>query len=420
MKTLIRIINIIYIIIEFNLIESNKKNIISFLINKLTKNQEKIGVRIKLALEKLGPIFIKLGQILSTRIDIIPKEISEELKKLQTNTSYFSVKEIKKIIEKETNEKIEDIFEKFNENPIASASIAQIHTGVLKNKNKVIIKIVKPDVEKKIIEDIKVFKKIIILINIFTTKFKRLKLKEIANELEESLNNELDLKNEAINASKLKNETKKSKEIYIPKIYWEYTKKNILIMEYIEGINILNKNKIEKNNLKLEKIIKNLINSFYKQSFKYDIFHADLHPGNIFITYNSEKIILLDFGIVSSLNNKEKKYLSENILAFSKKNYKKVAKLHIKSGSISNKNNIKKIEKEIALIFEPILNKSIKNISFKETFFSLMEISKKFKMQLQPKFILFQKTLITIESISRNLYPNINLWETTRKSIEKI
>jgi len=425
-----RSIYIIFIIIKYNLITliPSKNKIIVYLISnffnlffKKTYSKTR-GIRIKLAFEDLGPLFIKLGQLLSIRIDLIPEDINKELKKLQTNVTVNNFNNVKHIIEKEYNCSINDIFKKININPIASASIAQIHTGVLKNNENIIIKIIKPNIRKIIKKDINILMFISKIANTFFLKrYERLKLIEIVFELNNMLNNELDLKKEAANSIKLKQNLKNLNTIYIPNIKWEYTNKNILMMEYITGINITNIKKLKKKNINTDLISKNLIEFFYIQTFKHRFFHADLHPGNLLITNINKNIItLLDFGIVSSLKIKEKEYLSENILAFSQRDYRKVAYLHMKQKKILNNNLIDDFEKEICYICEPILNKPIKDISFEKTLKLLLNLTKKFKLETHPKLILFQKTLMTIEGLSRNLNPNINLWKITRQSIEKI
>lgn len=427
MNKLLRLFKIIYIIKKYNLLSLiiNKKykliikilNYLTIIINKNILNIND-GEKLRKSLEELGPIFIKFGQMLSIRTDLIPKDINKELKKLQTNIIPFNGNLSKNIIENKLKIDINKIFKKFNENPIAAASIAQIHTAVLKNNKKVIIKILKPNIKKNINLDLTILKYISKLINLISN-FKRLKIPEIIEEINNTIKDELNFKKEAANSIKFKS---KSKTLYIPKIYWEYTNETILTLEYINGINILNKNELKKQNYNTKEISIKLIEMFYFQVFKNNFFHADLHPGNILINrrYKNINITLLDFGIVSSINNNEKEYLLENILAFSKKDYKKIAHLHIKSKSMIIEKNIDDLEREICFIFEPILNKSIKNISFEKTFILLIKLTKKFKMQLQPRLILFQKTLITLEGLTRNLCPNLNMWKTTRQTLEKI
>lgn len=407
---MIKLIKLMFFIIKNFLLKKNFRN----------KNTAK---NIRSIIEKLGPIFIKLGQILSTRTDIIPSEIAIELTKLQTHVQHYDFNKIKIIIEKNLKKNINDLFKKVNENPLASASIAQLHTAILKNEKKVLIKIIKPHVKKKIKRDILILKCIAKLSHILFKKIRRLKPIDVIKELERSLKKEINLENEAVNIIKIKNETKQTNTIYIPNININIVTQDVLVIEYIDGINILNKKKLIKSSIKTKIIITNLLNFFYMQAFKNNLFHADLHPGNILISknsFNDPVIILIDFGISSSLKKKEKIYLAKNLLAFAQRKYKKIINLHIKAKTIKTKKNIKDIENDLYLIFEPILNKKIKNISFRKTITSLLKLSAKINMQVQPNFILFQKTILSIESISRKISPSTNLWKITRQAIEKI
>lgn len=420
---MIRLIKIFFLLTKLLLLTLIIKNKKTSNLNELKHLNIIHAKHIRLTLEKLGPIFIKFGQMLSTRIDIFSIEIINELKTLQTNTAHIAFKEIKTIIENDFNKKICQLFKKINENPLGSASIAQIHSAVSIDNEKVIIKVIKPHINKLIKKDIFLLKIISHVIHIFFKKLRRLKSIDIINELEITLFNEINLKNEAVNIIKMKNNFHKDEKIYIPNVNLKLTTKNILTLEYIDGINITNNKKFTKHSIDTNLLITNLLHMFYTQTFKHKFFHADLHPGNILVSKNNTNnpvLILLDFGIISSLKNNEKFYLSENLLAFAQRNYKKVAYLHIKAKTIQTTKSIKEIESELYFLFEPILNKKIKNISFKKTITSLINLSKNFNMQLQPNFILFQKTLLSIESISRQLNPSINLWLITRQSIESI
>lgn len=378
--------------------------------------------KFKKTIEKIGPLTIKMAQILSTRKDIISDDIISELKTLQTHVKQESFNKIKPILIK-NNKNYNIEFKKINENALASASIAQIHTAISKKNEKLVIKIIKSDIRNIIKYDILLLKIISKIAHIIFPKFRRLKLIDIVKEIEKTLKIEINLENELINLTKIKKNSIKKNDIYIPNVKIELTSLDVLVMEYIDGINILNKSKLKKLKISSKLIIINLLNIFYTQLFKHKLFHADLHPGNILISINEVKkpiIILLDFGMISSIKEKEKIYLSKNLLAFSRKNYKEIAKLHIKAQTIKNNLSIQEIEKELFFIFEPILNKKIKNISFRYMFNSLKNLSKKFEMQTQPQMLLFQKTLLSIESISRQISPSINVWSITRLLLERI
>lgn len=424
-KNIYRLIKIIKIIIKYNILEYfiNKNHIflkiLNIFVKKKFQNPEK---KLRFAFEILGPVFIKFGQILSVRSEFFSDIIIKELTKLQTNTKLIEFSKIEKILKKEFSLNYIKIFDKINENALNSASIAQIHTSKLKNGEKVVLKILKPDILNLIKCDINVLKIISILISFFFKKTSRLKLTDVIYEIEKSFNNETNFKNEALNLIKIKKNFTKNNNFYIPKIYLNLLKKNILILEYIDGIRIINKKKLKLHGVNFIFLSKKIMEIFYFQVFRDKFFHADWHPGNILISknyLNIPVIILLDYGIVSKFKKNEVIYLIENIFAFIKKDYKKIVNLHLNAKTISNKNNVKTIENEIFSVFEPILNSEIQNISFKNTLFSILELGKKLDIKIQPQFLLFQKTILNIESICRILSPKINIWYETRLFFEK-
>lgn len=391
---------------------------------KIKKKNNNFEEKIKKVIEEMGPVFIKFAQMVSLRTDILSHDITKELEKLQTHANNINYSLIHEKIKK-IDKNIYNNIDKINENALASASIAQIHTALLKNKKKIIIKILKPDIKNDIKRDINILYYIAKIITFCSNKFNRLKLIDLVDELKNTLDNEINLNNEYINVLKFKKNVKELANIYIPNVILNQKNDDILIMEYVDGINITNEKKLKKNAINKDKLIKILLELFYKQVFEHDIFHADLHPGNILISktnLNKTIVILLDFGIIGKLKNEEKIYLSENMIAFAKKDYKKIINLHIKAKTLKIKTNIEKeeMEKEIKNIFDPISGKYLKDIDFRHTLNSLAKFTKKFNMQLQPNLILFQKTLFTIEGLCRNLNEQVNLWKITRETIEKI
>lgn len=417
LHVILRLFYIIYVVIKFRLfllILNEKSNILSiFTLNIQT---------VKIGIEKLGPIFIKLGQILSSRNDILNKELINEFEKLQSNVKFINFSSIRPIIEEAFKMKIENIFLKFNENPLSSASIAQIHTGILLNGDKVIIKILKPGIKKIIKCDLSILR-ICFWFLAFFKKNTRFKLLDILLELDNIFIHELNFKYEASYISKFKDNLKINSCFYAPNVYWNLTSDNVLTLEYLDGINILNIDKFIKEDVDLNDVINKLFEIFYLQFLKHNFFHADLHPGNILISKNNfanNIIIFFDFGIVSFINNYQKYYLIENILAFIKKDYKTVIQLHLNAGTIITDKSIEDIECELRFIFDPILDKGLNNISIQKILGTLMHFSRDINMQIQPKLILFQKTLLSIESISRQLNPQINLWDINKRVIEKI
>lgn len=377
---------------------------------------------VKTALEKLGPIFIKFGQIISNRHDIFNKDIIYKLENLQNKTTFVNFKYIKNIIETSLDIKINLIFKKINENPLSSASIAQIHCGLLKNGDKVIIKILKPAIRETIYYDLFLLEILLICLSLFS-KNARFKLLDILIEIKNIFKKELNFKHEAAFISKFKENFNNSSDFYAPNIYWNLVSDDILVMEYIDGINILNLKKFKQENILIPNVIYNLFYSFYLQFLKYNFFHADLHPGNILISKNNLSNIVLvffDFGIVSYINDDQKFYLIENILSFIRKDYKTIIKLHLQAHTIDRDIDIHELECDLRFIFDPILDKNLKDICFKKIINGLIMISHKINMRIQPKMLLFQKNLILIEGISRNLDANINIWEINRQIIENI
>lgn len=405
MKTFFKLIKFIYLIIKI----------------KLYYNEKKIEKNVKIIIENMGPVFIKLAQILSVRTDLFSNNLIKELEKLQTHSKCIHFSQIKNIIN--NFDSLYKNIKRINENALASASIAQIHTGVLKNNKRIVIKILKPKIKYLINKDLMILYTCSRLINFFFKKFKRLKLIDITDEIKSSFDKETNFYKELDNMSEIKKSLSACNNIYIPHVIEDFTRDNILVMEYVDGININNKKKIIKEKINIRVIIKNLLSLFYKQVFEYKVFHADLHPGNILISKTrlmEPIIILIDFGITSNLTDDEKFYLGENILAFAKKDYKKIIHLHIKAKTIKITKSISDIEKELHDTFYPISNKKIKDINFKKLMLLLINLSKNLNMQLQPNLILFQKTLITIEALCRNLDENTNLWHITRNIMEKI
>lgn len=430
LKVIKRFCNIIYIFFKYNLedlIPSNKLNLFfnfkKYFLFWLPKNKiNNIGKQLRLALENLGPIWIKLGQMLSTRKDLFSSDIFYELSLLQNQVSGFNGKLAKKKIEKELGCPIESYFQDFNENPLASASISQIHTAKLKkNKKKIIIKIIRPNIFSIIKLDLRLMYLIAKLFQ-FLIKKKNLQFIEIVQEYEKILINELNLLNEANNAIKLKKNFKNSSILYIPKIYLEYCRKKILVMERIDGIPISKINILKKTGINMKLLAENGVEIFFTQVLRDSFFHADMHPGNIFI--NKKKIlenpqyISVDFGIIGILSKEDKIYLAKNFLAFFNRDYKKISQLHIKLGLIPRKKNIQNFELAIKSFCEPFFKKPISEISFSHILWNLFNTAKKFNIKLKPQLFLLQKTLFYIEGLGKQIYPQLNLWKTAKYFLE--
>ncbi|MBP9721842.1 MAG: ubiquinone biosynthesis regulatory protein kinase UbiB [Gammaproteobacteria bacterium] len=374
------------------------------------------------ALEDLGPIFIKLGQLISTRDDLLPKIVIQELTKLQDQVKPFETRIAKDIIQTELRQSCDNLFNNFSQEPLASASIAQVHSAKINNQD-IIIKIVRPDLNYIIKKDLKLLKFLAKLILIIKPKIEKAKPLEQVLELERILHEEQDLMREAANASQLKRQNNPNL-IYIPKVYWEYCTKNILVLERIYGLSLNNLLELKKQNINCKLLAKRSIEVFFTQVFEHGLFHGDMHPGNIFINPNSPNnpsnpgFYAVDFGIMGSLGPEEKHYLAWNFWAFINRDYKKVALLHIESGWVCPDTRVELFEAAIRTVCEPILEQPIAKISFGELFIGLFEVARRFNLQLQPQLLVFKKALINVESMARRLDSEIDLWATSKPYIE--
>ena len=385
------------------------------------KNSLSRGERIKNTFEELGPIFVKLGQAISTRKDLLPIDIAEELVKLQDKVTPFSGDEAKRAIELALNDNIENTFESFEIVPLASASVAQVHAAKINDKE-VIIKVLRPGIEKLIRKDINLMYFVANIVDKFWEESKRLKPIEIVDEYEKIVFNELDLLKEASNANLLKKNFVDSNYLYVPEIYWDLTRKNILVMERIFGIQISNIEELNKNNINIKRLAEKGVEIFFTQVFQHNFFHADMHPGNIFVSYENPddpKYCAVDFGIMGSLSESDQKYLALNFQAFFQRDYKKVAELHIDSGWVGENTRVDEFENSIRSVCEPIFDKPLKDISFGNLLLRLFSVARQYDMHVQPQLVLLQKTLLNIEGLGRDLYPELDLWITAKPFFEK-
>lgn len=376
--------------------------------------------RLRLALETLGPIFVKFGQVMSTRRDFLPKDITDELSLLQDHVKPFPYEIAAKMILKDLKKTPAELFANFDEEPLASASIAQVHAATLKNGDSVIVKVLRPNVKKQITQDIGLLTKVAGLVQKFHPKAKRIRPKDIVKEFELSLYAELDLNREAANAAQLQRNFKDSKDVYIPNIYWEYTSKKVMVMERISGIPIANLDALRQQGSDLKILAAKALDLFFTQVFNHNFFHADMHPGNIFISKkNVNRYILVDFGIVGSLSDEDRHYIAANLLAFFKRDYYRVAKLHVDAGWVDKGTRVFELEAAIRTVSEPVFEKPLKDISMGQLLLRLFQIAKQFNMNIQPQLVLLQKTLLNIEALGRQLDPDLDLWQTAKPFLEK-
>lgn len=387
-------------------------------------NKKRDGQRLTEALYELGPVFIKIGQAIAVRSDIIGHEISKDLSKLQDRLPAFSFDEVKKIIEKEFNCKIEDLFTEFNEKPVAAASISQVHFAKLKSWKEgvggenVAVKILRPNIEKKFQRDVELLYFIAKIFTKYVPKTKRLKLIEIVDDFAKTVKFELDLKMEAAAASELKENTKNDEYFIVPEVYWDYTSSRVLTIERISGIRIDNVERLKEKGHDVNEVLKKASNIFFHQVYRDGFFHADMHPGNLFVS-DEGNIIAVDFGIMGRVDIKNRIFLAEILIGFLNRDYKKVSEVHFEAGYIPANQDKEMFAQAARAIGEPIFGKNQGEISIAKVLAQLFKVSEQFNMETQPQLILLQKTMVLSEGLGRKLNPEINFWELSKPLIEE-
>ena len=374
-----------------------------------------LGVRIRVALEELGPIFVKFGQALSTRRDLLPPDIADELAKLQDQVPPFPGEEAVAILESEFDDPMETVFGSFDVEPLAAASIAQVHGATLKDGTNVIVKLLRPGVRARIEQDIEVLYAIAGLADRYWEESARLHPLEIVAEYEKTVLDELDLMREAANTAQLKRNWEGSDMLYVPEVYFDFCRTEVLVQERIYGVPISDMETLRAANTNIKALAENGVEIFFTQVFRHNFFHADMHPGNIFVLIDdpeNPKYAAIDFGIVGTLTTVDQRYLAENFLAFFERNYYMIAKLHVDSGWVPPDTRIDELESAVRTVCEPIFNKPMSEISFAQVLIRLFDTARRFNMEVQPQLILLQKTLFNIEGLGRELYPDLDLWET--------
>ncbi|MBU2871218.1 ubiquinone biosynthesis regulatory protein kinase UbiB [Colwellia sp. E2M01] len=387
--------------------------------------------RFRLAIESLGPVFIKFGQMLSTRRDLLPPELADELALLQDQVSPFAGEEAKAIIIKVMGEDVfAEHFKDFDNTPLASASIAQVHTATLihgsdKIEQNIVIKVLRPNISKTILADIKVMSLFAGIVARWLPDGKRLRPKEVVAEYRKTILDELDLNREAANAIQLKRNFEQGSEfdkaLYVPQIHSEYSFKNVLVMERIYGIGVGEIETLNELSVNMKLLAERGVEVFFTQVFRDSFFHADMHPGNVFVNADSPDDptwIAIDCGIVGTLNQEDKRYLAENFVAFFNRDYRKVAQLHVDSGWVPVNTSVDEFEFAIRTVCEPIFNKPLSEISFGQVLVNLFNTARRFNMEVQPQLVLLQKTLLYIEGLGRQLYPQLDLWQTAKPFLE--
>ncbi|MFT3906567.1 MAG: ubiquinone biosynthesis regulatory protein kinase UbiB [Steroidobacteraceae bacterium] len=373
------------------------------------------GERLRLALEELGPIFVKFGQALSTRRDLLPADIADELARLQDRVPPFPGAVARAAIEASYQRPLSAVFAEFDETPLAAASIAQVHAARLRTGQDVVVKVLRPGMKAIIGRDLEVLYALAGLAQRWWPEARRLKPLEVVAEYEKTIVDELDLMREAANASQLKRNFAGSALLYVPEVYWDYCNADVMVMERIRGVPIGDLQTLREAGTDFRRLAESGVEIFFTQVFRHNFFHADMHPGNIFVLIDNPaqpRYAAIDFGIVGTLDLRDQRYLAENFLAVFDRDYRRVAELHIQSGWVPRTARVDEMESAIRTICEPIFDRPLKDISFGVVLLRLLEALRRFDGQIQPQLILLQKTLLNVEGLGRQLYPELDIWKT--------
>jgi len=373
------------------------------------------AVRLRLALEELGPIFVKFGQAVSTRRDLLPTDVADELAKLQDRVPPFPGTIARAIVESAYGRPVSEAFSYFEEAPLAAASIAQVHAARLPDGQEVVVKVLRPDMRESIERDLEVLFALAELAESYWREGRRLRPREIVAEYEKTILDELDLMREAANASQLKRNFAGSDLLYVPEVYWDYCRLDVMVMERIHGIPISDMERLRAAGTDIRRLAENGVRIFFTQVFRHNFFHADMHPGNIFVMVDDPlrpRYAAVDFGIVGTLDPRDQHYLAANFLAVFDRDYRRVAELHVESGWVPAGTRVDEIESAVRTVCEPIFDRPLEDISFATLLVRLFEISRRFNVELQPQLILLQKTLVNVEGLGRELYPQLDVWHT--------
>lgn len=425
MMRLLRLIKILSVTFKFGLDEfilgHTKLRGIKSLVSKVFfwRNLEQPrGERLRLALESLGPIFVKFGQMLSTRRDLIPLDLADELALLQDRVPPFLYEEVEVILKAAYQAEVDTIFAEFDRIPVASASVAQVHFAKLLDGREVAVKVLRPGIERVIAKDIALLESAASLVDKLWSDGKRLKPREVVGEFAKYLENELDLMLEAANCSLLRRNFIDGKLLEVPEVYWDYCYEKVMVMQRMDGIPINKVSYLREIGVDIPKLARDGVQIFFTQVFRDGFFHADMHPGNVQVARDGH-YIALDFGIMGSLNEVDKQYLARNFLAFFRRDYREVAMAHIESGWAPKDTPADQFETAIRAVCEPIFDKPLKDISFGKVLLRLFQTSRRFGVEIQPQLVMLQKTLLNIEGLGRDLDPELDLWVTAKPFLER-
>jgi ubiquinone biosynthesis protein len=425
MRRLLRLLKILWVSFRYGLDElflghervRALRGVVKFLLFWRTLEGTR-AARLRMALEDLGPIFVKFGQVLSTRRDLLPQDIADELARLQDRVPPFPSAQAIATLEKVYGKPVSEVFAEFDAEPVASASIAQVHFARLPDGREVAVKILRPMIEKVIVKDLALLDVAAGLVEALWAEGKRLKPKEIVAQFDRILHDELDLMREAANASQLRRNFLNSPLLVVPEVYWDWCATEVMVMERMHGIPISHIDAIRAQGTSIPHIARTGVEIFFTQVFRDGFFHADMHPGNILVGADS-RYIALDFGIVGTLSDFDKDYLAQNFLAFFRRDYRRVAEAHVESGWAPPDTPLDQFEGAIRVVCEPIFDKPLKEISFAKVLLRLFQASQRFNIEIQPQLVLLQKTLLNIEGLGRQLDPDLDLWKTAAPFLER-
>jgi len=380
------------------------------------------GERLRLALESLGPVFVKFGQVLSTRRDLLPADLADELTRLQDKVPPFPAAQARQCIEKAYGRTIEEVFQTFDTEPVASASIAQVHFATLKDGREVAVKVLRPGMLQVIDDDIALMRTLARWVERLSTDGKRLKPREVVAEFDNYLHDELDLVREAANSAQVRRNMAGLNLVMVPEMHWDLCTQTVIVMERMKGMPISSAQKLQEAGVDIPKLARDGVTIFFTQVFRDGFFHADMHPGNIQVSVAPAtfgRYIALDFGIVGTLTEFDKDYLAQNFIAFFRRDYKRVAELHVESGWVPPTTRVEELEGAIRAVCEPHFDRPLKDISLGQVLLRLFQTSRRFNVEIQPQLVLLQKTLLNVEGLGRQLDPELDLWATAKPFLER-
>jgi ubiquinone biosynthesis protein len=422
---LVRLFIIVLVAFRFGLDEfllgHERVRVLRVLVRRLSfwrRLEQPRAVRLRLALENLGPIFVKFGQVLSTRRDLLPADIADELAKLQDRVPPFDSEIVVATLERVYGKPLREVFATFNLTPIASASVAQVHLAQLPDGTEAAVKILRPGIGRVIGHDVALMYSAAALIELLWKEGKRLKPREVVAEFERHLRDELDLMLEAANASQLRRNFAGSALLRVPEVYWDWCSSEVMVMERMTGTPVSQVDTLRAQGVDIPQLAANGVETFFVQVFRDGFFHADMHPGNILVDTQGS-YIALDFGIMGTLTEMDKSYLAQNFLAFFRRDYRRVAQAHLEAGWVPKDTRVDEFENAIRAACEPVFDKPLKEISFGRVLLRLFQTSRRFNVQIQPQLVLLQKTLLNIEGLGRDLDPDLDLWKTAKPYLER-